>query len=61
MKSPRCAGENGSPLRELVLQRFGRRRHDGAPAREQGRYEVGEGLAGTGARLHEQVVTVGGR
>ena len=46
---------------ELVLQRLGRRCDDHTGVGLDRRDEVGEGLAGAGARLHHQVSAVGDR
>ncbi len=51
-----CLGEEREILAgELILQRLGRRGHDHPVARRDRRHEVGEGLAGAGTGLHDEV------
>ncbi len=42
-------------VRQLVLQRLGRRRHHHLAPRDDGRYQVGKGFSRAGARLNHQV------
>ena len=52
-------GQEGQVLAgQLVLERLGRRGHHDALSGEDGRHEVGEGLARAGAGLHDQVPAV---
>ena len=48
-------------LEELILERLGGGGDHRALARQYGRHQVGERLAGAGARLHDQVAFVGNR
>ena len=53
-RAERLAHARQVAVEELVLQRLGAGGDDHAAAREQRRDEVGEGLAGSGARLRHQ-------
>ena len=41
---------------QLILERFGRGGDDDAPARDDARHEIGEGLARTRSRFDNKVV-----
>ena len=43
---------------QLVLERTGPGRHDDTATREQGRHQVGKGLASTGAGFDDQRLTI---
>ena len=43
--------------RQLILQCFGRRRHDNGLTRQHRRHEIGQCLAGAGPGLHDQRTT----